>query len=532
LDKAELGSDTPAAIAAERLAGPLKGLSKDDKELRRKIFLEFQTASSAGHNHLKWTEWQLKYGSQGLDSNIVVPFLMLSLSEDQPCVTNMVLLNNHKDCARIARTHVKKAPNFTPILAGSVISTTDNDHWRKQRSYLTGAFMPTSSLAHIFDKSVERAKVCRERLREMSEGGQAPIDMSDFYLHEAQAQLQLALFGMDEKFMDRTNAMLRNSFAGRQTEEKNYVTNFLLDLLEQMDSHEKTNSVVTLPRPGEAPASYSAGDSRTVGPLSKVISSSAHKEDMAAYEPDFNTRFGNALIFAFAGHDTTGHTMTWLTFELSQHAEYQARVQAEVDALFESLAPGEVLEYRHCRQLPFLSRCVMETLRLWPAVPNGTFRELQFDDVVVGPDGKDVELKKGTYVQVCTWSRHRNKDLWGPDADQFNPDREFTDDEIWGGDAFSGYNPSSQRFSPFTFPPRDCLGKNFAQMEMRTILAHLFRDFTFTLAAPTLGYDRSTYLGINRGTMGPEDNGGGDVRSNGTVRSRYGMHCFATPRGV
>ena len=85
------------------------------------------------------------------------------------------------------------------VSSGAVISTTDNDHWRKQRSYLTGAFMPTSSLvkkynalclrfqfvssssgsyvccfhvqyvwqAHIFDKSVERAKVCRERLREM-----------------------------------------------------------------------------------------------------------------------------------------------------------------------------------------------------------------------------------------------------------------------------------------------------------------------------------------------------------------------------
>jgi cytochrome P450 len=30
------------------------------------------------------------------------------------------------------------------------------------------------------------------------------------------------------------------------------------------------------------------------------------------------TDFGNAFIFAFAGHDTTGHTLTWLTYELAK----------------------------------------------------------------------------------------------------------------------------------------------------------------------------------------------------------------------
>lgn len=484
-------------------------------------------ASSNGANHLKWSEWQLEFGSQGLDSNIVIPVMMDSLEEELPYMTNMVMLNNHNDCQRIAKTHVKKAPNFSVIMAGSVISTTDNDHWRKQRSYLTGAFMPTSSLAHIFDKSVERAMVCRENLRNDSQGGTQIVDMSDFYLHEAQAQLQLALFGVDEEFMDETNAPLRKAFAGKATE-PNYVTNFLLKLLEKMDDSEDTNTVVTEPKDGEKRSMYSSGEARTIGPLSKVISTSQY-EDHDTYEPDFNTRVGNAMIFAFAGHDTTGHTMTWLTYELSRHPEYQQRLQAEVDALFSSLEPGAVLEYRHCRDLGFLTRCVMETLRLWPAVPNGTFREMQFDDVVTGPDGEDVKLKKGTYVQICTWSRHRNADLWGDDVNEFNPDREFTSDELWNSDPFMAYNPSTLRYSPFTYPPRDCLGKNFAQMEMRTILAHLFRDFTFTLAGDTLeGQD--SMQGINRGTMGPQHMGNPDRREDGSIRPSLGMHCYATPR--
>jgi cytochrome P450 len=65
----------------------------------------------------------------------------------------------------------------------------------------------------------------------------------------------------------------------------------------------------------------------------------------------------------------------------------------------------------------------------------------------------------------------------------------------------------SERFSPFTFTPRDCMGKNFAQMEMRVILAHLFREFTFALAKPTKDFERSSFLGVNRATLGPRDIG-------------------------
>ena len=61
------------------------------------------------------------------------------------------------------------------------------------------------------------------------------------------------------------------------------------------------------------------------------------------------------------------------------------------------------MEYKDCHRLPFLSRCLAETLRLWPVVPNGTFREIQFDDTVTGLDGKDVRVAKGTYVQITNW---------------------------------------------------------------------------------------------------------------------------------
>merc|ERR1719428_1065119 len=107
------------------------------------------------------------------------------------------------------------------------------------------------------------------------------------------------------------------------------------------------------------------------------------------------------------------------------------------------------MQYDDCKNLPFMTRCVMETLRLWTAVPNGTFRELQFDEEVTGPGSKPITIPKGTYCQIVNWMRHRNPKLWGSDVNVFNPDRDFEESEIWNGYAFKAYNPSSDRFSPF-----------------------------------------------------------------------------------
>lgn len=187
--------------------------------------------------------------------------------------------------------------------------------------------------------------------------------------------------------------------------------------------------------------------------------------------------------------------------ELAKRPEIQKRLQAEIDGVMERIG-DRPLEYKDMMSLKFMTRCIMETLRLWPSVPNGTFRRLEHDDWVHGEGGERVHVPEGTNVRITTWMRHRDPALWGPDAGVFNPDRDFQGREIWDDRGLAAFNPSTERFAPFTYGPRDCLGKNFAQSEMRAILCYVLSRFSFELDE-TARIDE--VRGVNFGTMGPLD---------------------------
>eukprot|EP01060_Flectonema_neradi_P010097 TRINITY_DN17225_c0_g1_i1.p1 TRINITY_DN17225_c0_g1~~TRINITY_DN17225_c0_g1_i1.p1 ORF type:complete len:568 (+),score=117.18 TRINITY_DN17225_c0_g1_i1:54-1706(+) len=471
-----------------KINGPIEHMG------REAALFAYTRAAVLGVEHIAWENWQKEFGGeQGMNSNLVLPSLEIRRIDETRNnrsvteIVNKVVLSHPADCKRIASTHVKKQGNFTPALFSSVISTTDNDHWRSQRKVLTKAFMPKSSLREIFPISAARGKFCAQKLLNESKNGTQPVEMNEFLLHEAKAQLRMALFGESQEQMEMVNKPFRDAMSGIGDAKHN---------LRRIMSEMATNMVNS-----EEEMSAPTPDDKTGinAPLAKAILDASR--DCKA------TLYGNNVIFSFAGHDTTGHTMTWLLYELSRHPDIQKRLQKEIDEQIWAVCKSENREitYDDFKRTPFLTRCIMETMRLWPAVCNGTFRELEYDDWITGKNGEKVILPKGTRVQISTWSRHRNPDLWGPTASQFDPDRDFVGAELWDGKVFTASNPNSERFSPFTYPPRDCIGKNFAQMEIRVVISNLLRDFNF------LPYDdeqatetHDVQPGINYGTLAPK----------------------------
>ena len=422
--------------------------------------------------------------------NFALPYIM-TCEKYGMYRTSVAFVSDPEDTQRISKNHVKKMPKMTAMFMGSVISTTDNEVWKKQRNHLNEVFLPKKSLAKIFPKSLSRAKKCVDIMAELAQNSRANgVEINDFYLHETQAQLQLGLFGMDENFMEQTNRELRNGFS-QINPDPEAVTKITLSMMSKVADSEGNFAVPSDPN-------VMNGNQAVKGPLSKSVADAGDALNLSARD-----QFGNMLIILFAGHDTTGHTMTWLTYELAKHPEYQKRLHDEVDQFYKMLN-GRDMTYEDCEHLPFMSRCITETLRLWNPVPQGSFRELQFDDYVKGFGGEEVLLKKGTYIIFDQYGKHHSKLLWGDDCMEFNPDRNFRDDEIWGGESFRAFNPSSGRYHPFQYAPRDCLGKNFAHMEMRTILANIFHRFKFELSEPYKNIDPRKLMNT-LSTMGPRD---------------------------
>ena len=430
---------------------------------KKELCRDYYKSIVLGYNHVFIERVMKQYKTT---SNICLPLVhqwFSSATKKDVRIDNVVIINSSEDAERICKEHVKKAPVFKSFLYNSIISTTDNDDWKAQRSFMNMAFIPKLSLQKVFPISVERASKCSQLLQTMSDHYSKSVNMSEFFLHETQAQLQLAMFGFSDEFQERTNKKIRDAFAGIDI---GYTDQFSVEALHETQSSK--------------------------GPLSKLFDVS---------EDELKNK-GNLLIFAFAGHDTTGHTLTWLLYELCKHPEYKQELIQEIDNYW---LRHETPTYETMNELPFMTQCIMETLRLWPALANGTYRELEHDEVIQGIDDTPVMVPKGTYCQIINWTRHRNEELWGPDSNIFNPHREFKDSEIWSYDGFGTYNVSSERFSPFTYGPRNCIGKNFSHMEMRLILLSIFKEFDFTFSYDQLvTVDDTQYNGLNLFTMGPK----------------------------
>jgi cytochrome P450 len=448
------------------------------------ILREIQEAKSKGVLHIQY----MKYlSSLSYSSNMLLPYY----DEYNDKICDLIVINNPDDAERIAFNHVRKTPYLKNIVYDSIISTTDTDHWKQQRQSYKDAFSVDTELKELIPTINKRAQLSVKLLQDKQKiCDDEYVNIYDFFLNETMAQLQLAMFGFSNEYQEKSNKKIRAAFRDMNAIKGR---SFVKSLLNETQTAK--------------------------GPLSKIMKARNLKANNKREE------FGNALIFPFAGHDTTANTLTWLIYELSKNDYAYKKLQDEIDQFWQTHTDNNNIVYDDLKQLKYMTRCIMEILRLWTAIPNGTFRELDKSDYIIGKDGEKIEIPSGTYVQIPNWTRHRNPELWGEDVNTFNPDRDFRDEEFYFDKGINSYNPASERFSPFTYGPRDCIGKNFSQIEMRIILLHLLKHFTFSLPKNQLeNYDQD-HISLNGVTMGPRS-----IYNKDLYGKLLGMYVNVIPR--
>jgi retinoid hydroxylase len=164
------------------------------------------------------------------------------------------------------------------------------------------------------------------------------------------------------------------------------------------------------------------------------------------------------LLLFWAGYDTTASTGSWLLHELSRAQDWQDRLAEEqrtqldggrpsLDALDKLAAHGWVLK---------------EVERMRPAIlfmPRRTVEPLTLYGKLIPTD---------TFLFYTGYLTHRMKELF-PEPERFDPDR-------WNPARGKAMAPSTALVG-FGGGPRICLGKAFALMQLRVMLAAFLRRF-------------------------------------------------------
>ncbi len=161
------------------------------------------------------------------------------------------------------------------------------------------------------------------------------------------------------------------------------------------------------------------------------------------------------MTLIFAGHETTAHALTWAWYQLAKHPHKAAKLREEIDRVF---AGGKVT-LEGLNRLEYAEMVIKEAMRLTPSVwiyGREAQREVRIGDYV---------FPKGASVTVSPYAMGRNPRIYD-DPNEFRPER-------WTRE-FERSMPRGA-YVPFAGGPRICLGKQFALMEMRAILAVLMQ---------------------------------------------------------
>lgn len=176
----------------------------------------------------------------------------------------------------------------------------------------------------------------------------------------------------------------------------------------------------------------------------------------------------------FASADTTAIAINSILYHLMRNPAAYEKLTVEIDAAVAGGLLSIPIAYRAAIKLPYLKACINEGMRLHPSVgltmprvvPSGgaTISRFHF------PEGYRVGVN-GAVVQY-------DKDVFGPDADNFNPDRWIE------GEA----TKMDKTMIQFGAGPRTCIGKNISLSEIYKLVPQILRDFHICLADPSRGW--------------------------------------------
>lgn len=177
---------------------------------------------------------------------------------------------------------------------------------------------------------------------------------------------------------------------------------------------------------------------------------------------------GMLIALILAGHHTSAGTLVWCLVELLRNPEFLGPVKDEIDA---TVCDEPELTYSMLRQMTGLGGVIKEVLRLHPPLIF-LFRKV-LRDFEVG----DFTVPAGSMVCASPAVSHRIEDVFA-DAHRFDPTRYERE---------SRSNPFS--WIGFGGGKHKCIGSAFGTMQIKAILATLWRRYELELVQAPADYE-------------------------------------------
>ncbi|KKD38260.1 cytochrome P450 [Limnoraphis robusta] len=166
------------------------------------------------------------------------------------------------------------------------------------------------------------------------------------------------------------------------------------------------------------------------------------------------------LTLLFAGHETLTSSITAFCLLLAQHPDVLAKAKLEQ----QQIQLTEPITFEQLKAMQYLDQVIKEVLRFIPPV-GGAFRE-----VIETCEFNGFTLPKGWSVLYQVGRTHQDQTLYN-EPENFDPDRfspEKTEEQPYG-------------YIPFGGGMRECLGKEFAKLEMKILATMLLREYEWEL---------------------------------------------------
>ncbi|EMD35209.1 hypothetical protein CERSUDRAFT_116679 [Gelatoporia subvermispora B] len=158
----------------------------------------------------------------------------------------------------------------------------------------------------------------------------------------------------------------------------------------------------------------------------------------------------SATMYA-AGADTTAAVLSWFMLAMVVNPEVQQRAHEELDRVVGRDRMPAFADYEH---LPYIRAMVKEALRWRPVDPLGLPHRCADDDWYEG-----YYIPRGSICIANVWAMNRDPEVYGPDAEDFNPSRHLDEN---GRLAPAPADTHDESHVTYGFGRRLCIGRNIA----------------------------------------------------------------------